>query len=258
MAPQNTAAGSKPAQSADLRSDAINKNTPADGAGVKLTPKELSEQIAHIAPLIDHTLLKPEATEAEIRKLCEEAVQYGFASVFVHPCWVTHCARWLRGSRVKVGTVVGFPLGANHTRIKAAEAAQNVRDGAEELDMVINIGWLKSNRMNLVKEDIRRVVLAARGRPVKVIIETCLLTDEEKVRACLVAKSAGAAFVKTSTGFNRAGATVGDVALLRRVVGPQMGVKASGGIRDLAASLRLIEAGATRIGTSAGVRIVGG
>ncbi len=232
------------------------QKTSAVAAGVNLSSEEITKHKARIAPLIDHTLLRPEATEAEIRKLCDEAVQYGFASVFVHPCWVKHSSRWLRGSRVKVGTVVGFPFGANHTRIKAAEADQDVRDGAEELDMVINIGWLKSGRMNLVKEDIRRVVQAARGKPVKVIIETCLLTDEEKVRACLAAKTAGAAFVKTSTGFNKAGATVGDVALLRRVVGPEMGVKASGGIRDLATALQLVEAGANRIGTSAGVKIV--
>jgi deoxyribose-phosphate aldolase len=233
------------------------KASPAQTADISLSPDETARRKARIAPLIDHTQLKPEATEADIRRLCEEAVQYGFATVFVHPCWVKDCARWLRGSRVKVGTVVGFPFGANHTRIKAAEAAQDVRDGADELDMVINVGWLKSGKMNQVKEDIRRVVQAAHGKPVKVIIETCLLTDEEKVRACLAAKTAGAAFVKTSTGFNKAGATVSDVALLRRVVGPEMGVKASGGIRDLTTALQLVEAGATRIGTSAGVKIMG-
>jgi deoxyribose-phosphate aldolase len=220
---------------------------PGDGAALK----------SKIARLIDHTLLKPEATEIEIRRLCEEAVRYGFASVCVNPCWASLCARLVKGSRVKVCTVVGFPLGGNTTEVKAFEAAKGVKDGADELDMVANIGWIVGDKLDLVEQDIREVVKAARGKPVKVIIETCLLTDEEKVRAALAAKNAGAAFVKTSTGFSKGGANASDVALLRRVVGREMGVKASGGIRDLETAAKMVESGATRIGASASVGIVG-
>ncbi|RJP74480.1 MAG: deoxyribose-phosphate aldolase [Candidatus Zixiibacteriota bacterium] len=212
---------------------------------------------AKIARMIDHTLLKPEGTEAEIRRLCDEAAKHGFASVCVNPCWVPLCRRLLQGSRVKVCTVIGFPLGANRGEAKACEAALAVKDGAGELDMVANLGRIKSGQMDLVEQDIREVVRAARGVPVKVIIETALLTDEEKVRACLAARAAGAAFVKTSTGFSKGGATADDVALMRRVVGPAMGVKASGGVKDLDTAVKMIESGATRIGASASVAIVG-
>lgn len=221
--------------------------SPGDGAALK----------AKIARLIDHTILKPETTEADVRRLCEEALRYGFASVCVNTCWVPLCRRLVQGGRVKVCTVVSFPLGSNATEVKAYEAAQAVKAGADELDMVANLGWIKEGKLDLVQHDIRAVVKAAKGAAVKVIIETCLLTDEEKVRACLAAKAAGAAFVKTSTGFNKEGATVGDVALMRRVVGREMGVKASGGIRDLETATQMVEYGATRIGASASVGIVG-
>ncbi|MCX6640855.1 MAG: deoxyribose-phosphate aldolase [bacterium] len=210
-----------------------------------------------MARLIDHTLLKPEATESEVRRLCEEARKYEFASVCINPCWVPLCAKLLKGSKPKVCTVIGFPLGATTSAAKASEAAQAVRSGAQELDMVINVGFLKSGLHAQVEDDIREVVKAGRGAPVKVIIETCLLSDEEKVKACLAAKQAGASFVKTSTGFSKSGATVGDIALMRRVVGPKLGVKAAGGVRDFATALQMVEAGATRIGASASVGIVG-
>lgn len=214
---------------------------------------------AQLAKLIDHTLLKPEATEAQIRQLCQEAKTHGFMSVCINPYWVPLCAELLAGSDVKVCTVIGFPLGANRTEIKAVEAEDAIDRGASEVDMVINIGALKSQQYDVVRNDIRAVVEAAGGRAlVKVILETGLLTDEEKVKACQIAKEAGADFVKTSTGFGKGGATVEDIALMRRTVGPDMGVKASGGVRDYATTLAMVEAGATRIGASAGVAILSG
>lgn len=214
---------------------------------------------AELAKLIDHTLLKPDATEEQIRKLCEEAKTYGFMSVCVNPHWVPLCAELLRGTDVKVCTVIGFPLGANRSEIKAVEAEDAVARGAAEVDMVINIGALKSKQYDVVRNDIRAVVDAVKPEAlVKVIIETCLLTDEEKVKACELAKEAGADFVKTSTGFSTGGATVADVALMRRTVGPEMGVKASGGVRDYETALAMVRAGANRIGASAGVAILSG
>lgn len=210
------------------------------------------------ASLIDHTLLKPEATESDIRRLCEEAARYGFASVCVNPFWVKSAACLLRGTGVPVCTVIGFPLGATLPDVKAYETRRAIFDGAREVDMVINIGALKSGDDCTVEHDIRAVVEAAHEHNVlcKVIIETALLSDEEKVRACLAAKRAGADYVKTSTGFSKGGATVADVALMRQVVGEEMGVKASGGVRDLSQARQMIEAGATRIGASVGVKIV--
>jgi deoxyribose-phosphate aldolase len=211
-----------------------------------------------IAALIDHTLLKPEATAADIRKLCAEARQYGFASVCVNPYWVPVVAQELSGSPVKVCTVVGFPLGANSTEIKVNETVTAIRAGAREIDMVLNIGELRGGNVDAVAADIRSVVLAARGGGaiVKVILETALLNDEQKVLACRISKDAGAHFVKTSTGFGPGGATAEDVALMRRTVGPEMGVKASGGIRTLDDLKKMVAAGATRIGASASVKII--
>jgi deoxyribose-phosphate aldolase len=230
----------------------------ADG-GVRfgLTGAE-SEAAREVARYIDHTLLKPEATREEILKVCEEGVRYGFASVCINPIWVREAACALRGSGVKTCTVIGFPLGANQPDTKAYEARRAIFDGASELDMVINIGALKSGDHDLVSRDIRGVVEVAHevGYICKVIIETALLTDDEKVSACLIAKEAGADFVKTSTGFSKGGATAADVALMRRVVGGDMGVKASGGVRDLKQAQEMIRAGATRIGASVGVKII--
>jgi deoxyribose-phosphate aldolase len=209
------------------------------------------------AGLVDHTLLKPEASEADIRRLCEEAAQYRFASVCVNPAWVKSSACILRGSGVPVCTVVGFPLGATLADVKAYETRRAIFDGAREIDMVINIGALKSGDDCAVEYDIRSVVEAAHaeGVLVKTIIETALLTDDEKVRACLAAKRAGADFVKTSTGFAKSGATVADVALMRRTVGAEMGVKAAGGVKGIEDARAMVEAGATRIGASVGVKI---
>jgi deoxyribose-phosphate aldolase len=209
------------------------------------------------ASLVDHTLLKPEASEADIKRLCEEAAQYRFASVCVNPTWVKLSACALRGSGVAVCTVVGFPLGATLADVKAYETRRAVYDGAGEIDMVINIGALKSGDDCAVEYDIRAVVEAAHehGILVKTIIETALLTDEEKVRACLAAKRAGADFVKTSTGFAKSGATVADVALMRRTVGSEMGVKAAGGVKGISDARAMVEAGATRLGASVGVKI---
>ncbi len=209
------------------------------------------------ASLIDHTLLKPEATGDDIRRLCEEAARFHFASVCVNPTWVRAAACHLRGTGVPVCTVIGFPLGATLPDVKAYEARRAIFDGAREVDMVINIGALKSNDDCAVEHDIRSVVEVAHevGVTCKVIIETALLTDEEKVRACLAAKRAGADFVKTSTGFSKGGATVADVALMRRTVGADLGVKASGGVKGLEDVRRMVEAGATRIGASVGVKI---
>ena len=209
------------------------------------------------AAMVDHTLLKAEASEKEITRLCEEAAQYGFASVCVNPSWVKTSACVLRGSGVPVCTVVGFPLGATLADVKAYETRRAIFDGAREIDMVINIGALKSGDDCAVEYDIRSVVEAAHeaGVLVKTIIETALLTDEEKVRACLAAKRAGADFVKTSTGFAKSGATVADVALMRRTVGPDLGVKAAGGVKGIEDARAMVEAGATRIGASVGVKI---
>ena len=214
---------------------------------------------AGLARYIDHTLLKPEATEDQFRKLCEEARQHSFASVCVNPSWVALCAGLLKGSPVKVCTVIGFPLGATTPTTKAIETRDAIANGADEIDMVINVGALKSGNDALVKDDIEAVVAAARGRAiVKVILETALLTKEEKIKACLLSKMAGADFVKTSTGFVPGGATVEDIALMRETVGPDMGVKASGGIRDTKTAADMVAAGATRLGASASVAIVSG
>jgi deoxyribose-phosphate aldolase len=211
-----------------------------------------------VAAMIDHTLLKPEATTSDIDKLCREAAEWKFATVCVNPTWVARAAGRLRGTGVGVCSVVGFPLGATTPDVKQYEARRAMFDGATEIDMVINVGALKSGDVRLVTDDIRAVVGACveRGVTSKVILETALLTDEEKVTACTLAKAAGADFVKTSTGFGPGGATAADVALMRRVVGDEMGVKASGGVRDLQQVHAMIAAGATRIGASAGVRIV--
>ncbi|MBN2498892.1 MAG: deoxyribose-phosphate aldolase [Deltaproteobacteria bacterium] len=212
-----------------------------------------------IAGLIDHTLLKPDATEADIRRLCAEAREHSFASVCVNPAWVALSAQLLAGSPVKVCTVIGFPLGATTPTAKAIETRDAIANGATEIDMVINVGALKSGDDELVKRDIEAVVQAARGQAlVKVILETALLSREEKVKACLLAKMAGADFVKTSTGFSSGGATVEDIALMRETVGPDMGVKASGGIRDRQTADAMVAAGATRIGASASVAIAAG
>jgi len=209
------------------------------------------------ASLIDHTLLKPDASQTEIKRLCEEAAQYHFASVCVNPTWVRACSCHLQGSGVPVCTVIGFPLGATLADVKAYEARRAIMDGAREVDMVINVGALKSGDDCLVEHDIRSVVEVAHEYDVtcKVIIETALLTDDEKVRACQAAKNAGADFVKTSTGFSKGGATVADIALMRRTVGAGLGVKASGGVKGLDDARALVEAGATRIGASVGVKI---
>lgn len=209
-----------------------------------------------IASMIDHTLLKPEATPAQVERLCAEAAEYHFASVCVNPVYIPLAARLLKGTGVKVCCVVGFPLGAIAPEQKAAEVASCAAMGAEELDMVIHVGAAKAGDWALVQRDIEGVVKAAAGHTVKVIIETCLLTDEEKVKACEAAKAAGAHFVKTSTGFSTGGATTHDIALMRKTVGPEMGVKASGGIRDYETAMAMIEAGANRIGASAGIAIV--
>ena len=218
----------------------------------------ISDEARRVAALIDHTLLKPDATVSDIETLCREAVEYGFASVCVNPAWVALAARLVDGSPVRVCSVVGFPLGASVTSVKRYETERAMADGATELDMVINIGALKSGQHDAVRSDIGAVLEACRaaGAVCKIIIEAALLSDEEKVTACTMATDARAHFVKTSTGFARGGATVGDVALMRRIVGPDTGVKAAGGIRDLATLRAMVAAGATRIGTSAGVAIV--
>lgn len=213
-----------------------------------------------LAKMIDHTLLKPDATQEQIAQLCFEARKHGFASVCINPTWVALCAKLLEGSPVKVCTVIGFPLGATSPEVKAFETQVALDHGATEIDMVINVGALKARDLELVAKDIRGVVTAAHagGAIVKVIIEAILLTDEEKTIACLLSKEAGADYVKTSTGFASGGATVHDVALMRRVVGPEMGVKAAGGVRTYEDAENMIKAGATRIGASAGVKIIQG
>ena len=209
-----------------------------------------------LAKTIDHTLLKAVGTATQIRELCAEARTFGFASVCVNPVWVALCAQELAGSEVLVGTVIGFPLGANRPEIKAAEARLAVSQGAHEVDMVANLGAAKAGDWQAVEEDIRVVVNAAGDALVKVIIETCYLTDDEKVKACEAAARAGARFVKTSTGFGTGGATVADIRLMRQTVGDQLQVKASGGVRTCEDALALLEAGADRIGASSGIAIV--
>lgn len=213
-----------------------------------------------LARMIDHTMLKPDATTAEITQLCAEAKQYHFASVCVNPGFVPLCSSLLKGTDVKVCTVIGFPLGATTTEVKRLEAEQAIANGATEIDMVINVGQLKSGNYDYVFNDVNRVVLAAKvhRNVCKVILETALLTDEEKVKACLICKKAGADFVKTSTGFSKGGATVGDIALMRKIVGSAIGVKASGGIRSKEDAEAMIASGADRIGASASVKIVMG
>lgn len=212
-----------------------------------------------LAKYIDHTQLKPDTTKEKIAQIINEAREYGFASICVNPYWVPYCYNNLKDTDVKVCTVIGFPLGASSTETKVFETNQAIKDGATEVDMVINIGELKSGNDDVVKKDIESVVIAAKGRALtKVIIETSLLTDDEKIRACKLAKEAGADFVKTSTGFSGGGATIKDVKLMRETVGSEMGVKASGGVRDLETTQAMIDAGATRIGASAGVDIISG
>jgi deoxyribose-phosphate aldolase len=209
-----------------------------------------------LASMIDHTILKPEATINEVKQICSEAVKYGFASVCINPSNVILAVESLKGSSVPVCACVGFPLGATTTKAKAFEAREAIENGAKEIDMVINVGALKSGDHGKVKNDIEEVVIASKPRAiVKVIIEACLLTDEEKVKACELAKEAKADFVKTSTGFNKSGASVDDVKLMRRVVGPGMGIKAAGGIRDYQTAIKLLEAGACSLGMSDSCRI---
>lgn len=211
----------------------------------------------NLAKYIDHTILKPEATAEDVRKLCGEAKEYGFASVCVNACYAKLVSTELKGSDVKTCVVVGFPLGAMTKAAKAFETTEAIENGANEIDMVINVGALKTKDYGLLKEDIEAVVNAAKGKAiVKVIIETCLLNDEEKVKACEISKEAGADFVKTSTGFSTGGATKEDIALMRKTVGENLGVKASGGIRDYNTAMEMINAGASRIGASASIAII--
>jgi deoxyribose-phosphate aldolase len=215
-----------------------------------------SEQIA---TMIDHTLLKADSTQQEIIKLCEEAKQYNFATVCVNPYWVRLAVQELKDSKVGITTVIGFPLGSSTSLVKSTEASDAIQNGATEIDMVLNVGALKSGDFDAVERDIEGVVLACKGKAiVKVIIETCYLTDDEKKRAAEMCKSAGADFVKTSTGFGPSGATLKDIQLIRQSVGNEMGIKASGGVRDLPFAIQLIEAGATRLGTSSGIALVTG
>lgn len=206
--------------------------------------------------MIDHTLLKPESTREQIKSLCDEALEYNFKSVCINPFWVSYANDILKDSEVSVCTVIGFPLGANTTSMKATEAREATLNGADEVDMVINVGLLKSKEYDLVEEDIKAVVEESKDKIVKVIIETCLLSDEEIVKACEISMKSGADFVKTSTGFNSAGAKAQDVNLMRKTVGDTLGVKASGGIRDLKTAREMIENGATRLGVSAGIEII--
>ena len=234
----------------------------APAAGAPATAKAASAGAIPLAPadlakLIDHTLLKPEANGEQVDALCDEAAKHHFYSVCVNSSWVERCARRLGGTGVKVCAVVGFPLGAMESRAKAFEARTAIANGAAEIDMVMNVGAMKAGDIKTVREDMLAVRRACRaGVVLKVIIEACLLSDEEKVLACEIAKDVGADFVKTSTGFSKSGATVADVALMRRTVGPKMGVKAAGGVRSFEDALAMIEAGATRLGTSAGVLLV--
>ncbi len=210
-----------------------------------------------LASYIDHTLLKADALEIDVIKLCREALEYKFTSVCINPAFVKLAYSFLKDTDVKVCTVIGFPLGATTSEVKAFEAETSINNGASEIDMVINIGALKSGKYDIVENDIKSVADKCKGKALlKVIIEACLLTDEEKVKACELSKSAGADFVKTSTGFSTGGATVEDIQLMRKCVGKEMGVKASGGIRDYETTIRMIEAGASRIGASASTKIV--
>jgi deoxyribose-phosphate aldolase len=234
---------------------APDKNAPGES---QPAPAAAKLSAADVAKLIDHTQLQPDATEAQIEQLCREAKQYRFASVCVNPTWVPLARNLLVDSLVKVATVVGFPLGANVPEVKAFETERAVQNGAHEIDMVINIGRLKSGDHQIVFQDVTSVVAVARrsGALVKAIIETALLTEEEKVAACVLAQAGGVDFVKTSTGFSKGGATVADVALMRRVVGPNLGIKAAGGIRSLQTLQEMVAAGATRIGASSSVKIM--
>ena len=239
---------------ASKRSAAVKELVNAGVGRISAAPN-IAQVPTSIAAMIDHTLLKPTATPAEIIKLCQEAKQFGFATVCINPVYVRLAKEQLLGTSVKVCTVVGFPLGATTTTSKVCETLQAIVDGADEIDMVINIGLLKAGRVKEVEEDIHAVVQACQGRVSKVIIEAALLSDEEKVTASILAKAAGADFVKTSTGFASGGATAKDVALMRKAVGPEMGIKAAGGIRDLPTAESMIQAGATRLGTSASIAI---
>ena len=214
-------------------------------------------QAKEIAKFIDHTALSAEKNEQDIIKLCDEAIENGFFSVCINSGYIPLAKEKLQGSDVKICTVVGFPLGANLTSVKAFETKEAIRAGADEIDMVINVGWIKSQKWQAVKADIQAVLQACAGIPLKVILETCLLTKDEIVQACEICKALNVAFVKTSTGFNKGGATVEDVALMKQTVG-EIGVKASGGVRDTQTALAMIEAGATRIGASAGIAIIKG
>jgi deoxyribose-phosphate aldolase len=237
----------------DRAGNVVNAGAERLSSTIGMIPQDLT-----LAKMIDHTLLKPDATQEQIAQLCFEARKHGFASVCINPTWVELCAKLLEGSSVKVCTVIGFPLGATSQEVKAFETQVALDHGATEIDMVINVGALKARDLELVAKDIRGVVTVAhaRGAIVKVIIEAILLTDEEKTIACLLSKEAGADYVKTSTGFASGGATVHDVALMRRVVGPDMGVKAAGGVRTYEDAENMIKAGASRIGASAGVKII--
>lgn len=214
-------------------------------------------QAKKIAQFIDHTALSAEKTEQDILRLCDEAVENGFFSVCINSCHIPLAKQKLQGSNVKICTVVGFPLGANLSSVKAFETTEAIKAGAQEIDMVINLGWIKSGKWDDVRSDIQAVLTACNGVPLKVILETCLLSKDEIVKACEICKALNVAFVKTSTGFNKGGATVEDVALMRQTVGT-LGVKASGGIRDTQTALAMIDAGATRIGASAGIAIIRG
>ncbi len=217
----------------------------------------MKEKVLNIAQLVDHTLLKPEATSAQIEQLCQEAVSFGFATIFVNPFWVRFCHQLLKNSKVKVGSVVGFPLGATTSTIKIFETEQELKDGATEIDMVMNMGAFKEKNFQLIEKEIKAIKeICGEKAILKVIIEAGLLTDQEKKQAALLVKNSGADFVKTNTGLGTGGATVEDVKLLRETVGPDFGVKASGGIRDYQTVLKLLEAGANRIGTSASVKIM--
>ncbi len=229
-----------------------------DAGATRLGLHASGSPAGNVASLIDHTLLKPDATQADIETLCREAAEFGFATVCVNPCWVALAARLLRGTKSAACSVVGFPLGATTPDVKHYETRRAIFDGAAEIDMVINIGALKSGDLRVVERDIEAVTAPCRDARVlsKVIIEASYLTDQEKITASTLAKAAGADFVKTSTGFGPGGATVADVALMRRVVGADMGVKAAGGVKDFASLEAMVAAGATRVGASAGVRIV--
>lgn len=249
----------------DLRniiSDEIVKNTLTDFSKYEQSIVKTDNKIAvkNLSGMIDHTLLKPDATTSEIKQLCEEAIQYRFASVCVNPSYVEYCFNLIKSSAVKVCTVIGFPLGATTTQSKFLEAKEAVKNGAEELDMVINIGKLKDKDYEYVFNDIKVIADLSKKHlcTSKVIIETCLLSDEEKIIACLLSKAAGANFVKTSTGFSKGGATVHDVTLMKFVVGDRLQVKASGGIRSYEDAIAMANAGATRLGASAGVKIIAG